>query len=225
LGSSALTTVLINPAYADLVHRVNPASASDLAEVQALIAASASATAKLYPASAYGAIVDARYVNVATLLVSGVDLNARYGVSVGQERIGVTASATYLYNYKEKVTPGASWSQFVSTAGYPVDWRLRTTFDWSHGPYDTALTLNYVDGYQDTTNKRPIGDWTTLDLTVTWRSPATTGPTKGVLVSGSIQNLLDTDPPFYNNPFGVAYDAANANPFGRICSIQISKRW
>jgi len=224
-GSTAATTVLINPAYASLVRRVNASNASDLAAVQALVAASTSSTVKLYPLAAYGAIVDARYLNVASLLVSGVDLNLRYGVSVGAERFTVSASATYLYNYRQKTTPDSSATQFVSTAGNPVDWRGRTTFDWTHGAFDAALTVNYVNHYSDPTNRRQIDSWSTADATLTWRAPTQNGPLRGVMLNAAVLNLFNADPPFYNNPFGIAFDAANASPFGRVVSVQISKRW
>jgi iron complex outermembrane recepter protein len=224
-GSSALTTILIDPAYATLVQRVNGGNAGDLAEVNALLSQASGASAKLYPASAYGAIIDARYLNVASLLVSGVDLNASYGRSFGRNRLTLTGSATDLYAYKQKTTPDGRFEELVSTASRPVDWRMRTTLDWSRAAYDAAVTVNFVDSYRDTVNARTIGSWTTLDATVTWRSPAVTGPAQGLVATAALQNLLDTDPPFYNAAYGVGFDAANATPLGRVWSVQVSKRF
>lgn len=224
-GSTALATVLTDPAYASLVTRVSGSDAAQLAEVQSLIAKSTSASASLYPATAYGAIVNAGYINVASLLVSGADLSARYTFDLGENRLGLIGSATYLYNYRQRTTPTATSEQLVSTAGEPVDWRGRATADWARGPFDTALTVNFVDSYWDPTSDRPIGAWITADLTTTWRSPATSGPAKGLVFNAAIQNLLDQDPPFYNAYFGVGYDPANANPLGRVVSVQLSKRW
>jgi iron complex outermembrane receptor protein len=41
----------------------------------------------------------------------------------------------------------------------------------------------------------------------------------------SVQNLLASDPPFYDTPQGVGYDTANADPLGRFVSLQLNKRW
>jgi outer membrane receptor protein involved in Fe transport len=224
-GSSALATVLINPAYSVLVHKVDPTNPADIAEVKSLIAQSASSSAALFPPSAYGAIINANYLNVATLEVDGVDFNARYAATLGQDRVSLAATATYLADYKQQTTTASALTQFVSTPGEPVDWRGRATLDWMHGPFDTAFTVNWVNQYRDPVSQRTIDAWTTADLTATWRAPETTGPMQGLTFSAAIQNLFDADPPFYNSPFGVGFDPANANPFGRIWSVQLTKRW
>ena len=47
----------------------------------------------------------------------------------------------------------------------------------------------------------------------------------GVSLILSVQNLFDEDPPFYDNPLGLAYDPANADPIGRTVTLQLTKRW
>ena len=47
----------------------------------------------------------------------------------------------------------------------------------------------------------------------------------GTAVSLTVQNLFDRDPPFYDAPEGIAYDAANANVLGRFISLQLTKAW
>ena len=41
----------------------------------------------------------------------------------------------------------------------------------------------------------------------------------------SAQNLVAADPPFYDAIQGVGYDPANAQPFGRVVAVQLTKRW
>jgi outer membrane receptor protein involved in Fe transport len=41
----------------------------------------------------------------------------------------------------------------------------------------------------------------------------------------SVQNLFDAAPPFYDSPRGFGYDAANADPYGRVIALQAAKRW
>ncbi len=40
-----------------------------------------------------------------------------------------------------------------------------------------------------------------------------------------MQNLFDSDPPFYDSPLAIGYDPANADPLGRLISIQLTKVW
>ena len=224
-GSTNLATVLTNPAFSVLVHKIDPSNPADIAQVSSLITQSGSSTAALFPPSAYGAIINANFLNVATLQVQGIDLNGRYTKAIGRGLLTLSGSATYLADYKQQTTAASQLVQFVSTPGEPVDWRARATLDWTRGPFDTALTVNWVNQYRDPVSQRAIGAWTTADLTDTWRSPATTGPMRGLALSAAIQNLFDADPPFYNSPFGVGFDPANANPFGRTWSVQLTKRW
>jgi outer membrane receptor protein involved in Fe transport len=224
-GSTALATVLIDPSYAALVTRLNGADAADLAKVQAIQALSPSSSAAALPASAFGAIVDARYLNVSSLEVSGVDFEAHYGFALAGDRLALTGAASYVYNYRQQTTPTSPTTQYVSTVGLPVDWRGRGTLVWSHGPFDTALSVNFVNSYNDPTNRRTIGSWTTADLSLSWTSPVREGAAQGLVVTASAQNLFDTDPPFYNAYYGVGYDAANATPLGRAVAVQITKRW
>jgi outer membrane receptor protein involved in Fe transport len=79
-----------------------------------------------------------------------------------------------------------------------------------------------VDGYPDAAG-RPIGSWTTADVQV--RYTPTRGPLGGTAVTLNIQNLLNSDPPFYDSPEGVAFDAANTNVLGRFVSVQLTRSW
>lgn len=224
-GQQYLLTVLSNPAYASLVTPINNANPADEAKVEALLAKTSGSLAGLFPASAYTAIVDARYVNSASLLVKGVDIDASYRFALGQNTFGLTGTGSYLYDYSQRQTPDAPPQQLVSTAGQPVDFRGRLIADWARGPYSAAVIINYVDSYKDPIAERRIDAWTTCDLSLSWRSPAKSGPTQGVTVTAAAQNLFDQDPPFYDSTLGFGYDPANASPVGRVASIQATKRW
>lgn len=79
-----------------------------------------------------------------------------------------------------------------------------------------------MDGYPDATG-RPIGSWTTAD--VQFRYAPTHGIFDGASLTLNVQNVLDTDPPFYDSPEGVAFDAANTGVVGRLVSIQLTRSW
>jgi iron complex outermembrane receptor protein len=144
---------------------------------------------------------------------------------MGQNAFNVIGTATWLYDYSQRITPASPSQQLVSTPDYPVDFRGRLTGVWSRGPYSMAATLNYVGSYRDPVANRPIDAWTTADLSITWTPKIQTGPLAGLVTTAAVQNLFDQDPPFYDSPNAVGYDPSNANPLGRVISIQLSKRW
>jgi outer membrane receptor protein involved in Fe transport len=216
---------LIDPSYAPFITRVSPAAnPADLAKVQALMAISTSASIKLYPATAYGAIVDARYVNAAQLQVRGLDLAASYAFDAGPNHFRVGANTTWLVDYRRQLTPTSTTIDLVGTAGQPVDLRGRLSGAWTRGSWSADLGVNYVDSYAATATTK-IDAWTTVDLQIAWTAKTADGPLKGLTLALSAQNLFDADPPFYNSPAGLGYDPANADPIGRFVSAQLTKRW
>jgi len=216
-----ISNVLGNPAYAPFVQTLDPSNAADQAKVAALLAGTTSAA--LYPTTAYTAIVDARYVNTGGLHVQGFDFTARYGAPVGGGKLDLTANASYVLDYKRKVTPDTPWLSLLNQARQPVDLRAKLGATWTREAWSVTSGLNYVDDYKTAAGKA-IDSWTTVDAQITWRAQGA-GWSKGLSAALSVQNLFDTDPPFYDDPQGVGYDTANADPLGRFVSLQLTKRW
>lgn len=227
IGQPVLNDVdnaLTDPNYGPFVHFIDHGDPADLARLNALIAASTSADTGLFPAASYGAIVDARYVNTAEVVVRGVDLAASYGFSRGSDRFDLAGSLSYLMDYRRRVTPTSPSVELVSTAGHPVDLRARGTATWTRDAYAATLGLNYVDSYRGDHGEK-IEAATTVDLQLRWEPTAPTGPLAGLTLSLTAQNLFDQDPPFYDSSLGVGYDPANGDPMGRMVSMQLTKRW
>jgi outer membrane receptor protein involved in Fe transport len=224
-GVNILEAGLDAPAYASLVTHIDPNNPVDEALIAGLLAKAPASTSSLYPASAYSAIIDDRYVNASAVSVAGVDFNADYSFKLGANAFDVFGTGSWLYDYSERVTAAAPSQQLVSTPNYPVDFRGRLTGVWTRGPYSIAATLNYVNSYRDPVANRTIDAWTTADLSATWTPGPSHGPLAGLVVTAAVQNLFDQDPPFYDSPNAVGYDPANANPLGRVVSLQVSKRW
>jgi iron complex outermembrane receptor protein len=216
--------VLGNPTYAPFVTPINPNNPASLAKVSALLAQSTSPDATLFPPSDYAFIVDGREVNTGGLLVRGVDLDGRYDLRLGPtDRLVFSAQATVLVDYVQQVTPTAAPNSLLDTGGQPVSFKGRGGASWTHGPFESTLTVNYVGGYHDVTG-RSVASWTTADLHVAWR-PTTLKALAGASVALNVLNLADSAPPFFNAPQGIGYDPANANPLGRVVSLQVIKRW
>jgi outer membrane receptor protein involved in Fe transport len=232
VGTPVLTDLgnaLTNPAYAPFVTRVDPAAnPADLALVESLIAQSGSNGGNEFPATAYTAIVDARSVNAAETHVRGLDISGTYAVTWGENHFNFAASASYLIDYRRRLTVDEPLVQLLSTAGEPVNFRGRLAANWARGPWAAQVAINYVDGYRAGAGPDPeayIDPWTTVDAQLNWRAPWAQGPLAGVVFTLAALNLLNANPPFYDSPQGVAYDPANASPLGRVVSIQATKRW
>lgn len=82
--------------------------------------------------------------------------------------------------------------------------------------------MNYVDGYRSLEGDA-IDSFRTADLRIGYEPDQ--GPLAGAAVSLSVRNLLNEDPPFYDAPQGIAYDAANADVLGRFVALQVTRRW
>lgn len=216
-----LANALNNSAYAPFIQPLDPTNAADQAKVAAVLAGTTSAG--LYPTTAYTAIVDSRYVNTGGLHVSGVDLSARYGLPLGGGKLDLSSNVSYLIDYARKVTPNSSWLPLLDQARQPVDLRAKLGGTWTRQGWSLTGGLNYVDDYKTAQGKR-IDSWTTLDAQLSWRAQGG-GWSRGLSAALSVQNLFDTDPPFYDDPQGVGYDSANADPLGRFVSFQLTKRW
>lgn len=216
-----ISNVLGNPAYSPFVQTLDPTNAADQTKLAALLAGTTSAG--LYPTTAYTAIVDGRNVNTGGLHVQGLDLTGRYGLSLGGGKLDVSSNVSYLLDYERKVTPASSWLSLLNLARQPVDLRAKLDATWTREAWSLTGGLNYVDDYKTAQGKR-IDSWATIDAQLAWRAKGT-GWTKGLSAAFSVQNLFDKDPPFYDDPQGVGYDTANADPLGRFVSFQLTKRW
>lgn len=215
---------LTNPAYGPFVRRLQAGNPADLAAVQALIARSTSSQVGLFPPESYGAIVDARYVNAAEVRARGVDLQTAYGFTLGQDRFDLTANLSYLAEFSRKLTPTAAAVSVVDRPNEPVDLRGRATATWTRDAVSLMVAANHADNYTAPTGVG-LEAWTTFDAALRWAPEAADGPLAGLALTLSAQNLFDTDPPFYDNPIGVGYDPANADPLGRVVALALTKRW
>ena len=176
---------------------------------------------------AVGAIIDGRFVNTGSTNVSGFDISAAYGFSVGSGQLDLRTSASYVIEFEEKLTPTAPSFDFVDTIFNPVDLRIRSEVGWSNEALSTSLFVNYTDGYTDNASspERKVESWTTFDLSLAYDFASRDDLLKNLSVRLNVQNVFDQDPPFVNNSAGVAFDPNNSNPLGRFISVQLRKNW
>ena len=217
-----IEAALNDPAYAPFVTLVSPATnPTDLVRLQALLARPGALRPTAVPVTRYGAIIDARYANAEETVVEGVDITARYETTLGGGRIGFDLEASKLSAFDRQLTPDGPFQPLLGRPSYPMAWRVRLGGRWSRGPWSAGMAADYVDDGFDAVSDRPIASWTTFDGQVRYDF----GASRGLSVALDIQNILDTDPPFYDSLDGLGYDPANSDVTGRYASIQLIKRW
>lgn len=222
-ASESILTALSDPSLAAFVRFIDPVNNTvDRADMQAILDRPTTSLRDMFPATAYAAIVDARYVNTARVTTQGVDLSVAYPFTVGAYALDGGVNLTYLDRFDAQATPTSPIVSQLDRPNYPVSLRGRAHLGWSRAEWSGDLGLSHVAGYSDLAD-RPIGSWTTVDLSL--RYEPTAGPLAGTALTLNIDNLFDRDPPFYDSPAGVAYDAANADVRGRYLSLQLVRSW
>ena len=181
-----------------------------------------------------GAIVDGRFNNAARTEVAGIDFTVRYDLDTQRlGRFAFTVNGSYLFDFKEAVSPAVPPIERVDTLISPVDLVMRASIGWSDdsGLSATAF-VNYTDSYTDRVSspERAIKAHTTVDLTVGYDigDRLKRVGLNDTLLLLTATNLFDNDPPFVNNNNGftaVGYDPANADARGRFISLSLIKSW
>jgi iron complex outermembrane receptor protein len=220
-----LANALQDPTLASFVTRISPTSnPADLALITALLSSPALSTANgVFAPTTYGGIADNRYVNTSTLQVRGVDLTANYAFRVGDDDVSLTENASYLFDYDQKVTPTSPLLNRVNVVNFPLRFRSRATANWTRGRLTLTGAFNYAGAYRDALGVG-IDAQPTFDAQARL-APSEAGLLRGVTVLLNIRNILNRDPPFYNNTAGVGYDPASGDPIGRFVSIQLTRAW
>lgn len=220
--AASLANALTDPALAPFVTRVDPSNdAADLALVEGFRANPGYALTA-FPATSYGLILDARWVNAAAVTVRGVDLTASYPLTIGGHRVDLDASASQLLDYETQLTAAARPTDRLGQVGYPAELRARAGASWTSGAWGASLHWSHVAGATDATGQG-IDAWNTADAQLRWAPDV--GPLREIDIALSVQNLFDADPPFYNSSTGYGFDPGQADMLGRVVALQMTKRW
>lgn len=219
-----LAGALTDPTLSTFVTRLDPSLPADLARINAFIADPSYPASGSYAPTDFGAVLDARFVNTDQVQVRGLDLNGVLALNRGEDRFDLAANASYLFAYSRQITPTSQARNLRGTAGNPARLRARATGGWSRGPFGATLAVNYLSD-EKALDGTAIESWSTADLQLRWTPQTASGPLAGLAVTASVQNVFDADPPFYDAPQGIGYDAANADAIGRVVALQLTKRW
>lgn len=168
------------------------------------------------------------FTNVSERDVRGIDLTFNYTAETDLGEFSAGANATYLIDYTGRVSSIAPSREEINTLYRPVDFKMRGELSWSRGGLMAFTAINYVDGYRDDIDESIANDidaWTTIDLSLAYETGERFDSVfvNNVRLGLNFTNLLDNDPPFVVTPFGLNFDSANANPWGRQVHFTISK--
>jgi outer membrane receptor protein involved in Fe transport len=85
--------------------------------------------------------------------------------------------------------------------------------------------VDHFGGYRDpsSTLVSQIDPLSTVDLRLAYRSANGTGAFDGMEVGLNAVNVFNAPPPFVDSETG--YDNVNSDPYGRVISLGIQKRW
>lgn len=174
------------------------------------------------------ALFEGRTTNISVEHVEGIDLSIQSSFDLDGSRFNLGANATYTPKHDRSLTPTTPKFSRINEPGFPSDFRFRLTADWQRGAFGLFGGLNYVDGYENPFSiPTRIRSAATIDLAARFDGDAAAGfPIKGLSAVLSVQNLLDSRPPRFADPFtGVLFDATNALSVGRNIALRVTKRW
>lgn len=173
-------------------------------------------------------------LNLGDVRQSGLDFaaNYRHETSFGEFRF--SGSFSKILNLEKSVVSGGPLFDALDTYGFQVSERGRLGVNFNRGGFDANLSANYVGPYLNNATitvagtKLPdtdIPSWTTIDAGIAYEfQGGESGALDGVRASMSIQNVFDEEPPIVLSGT-TAVDLGNHNPFGRIFSFELSKRF
>jgi iron complex outermembrane receptor protein len=218
--------VLNDPSFAGLITRnLDPALIADVC-AHGQYYGGTKADCMQFPAAA---ILDIRSQNRESLRTQGFDLNTAYERGWRPGTLKLRLDGTYLLDFTQQQSPGAPEAQLLNTQNNPINIKLHGAASWRQQRWGATLGVNFQNHYTDTASDphRHVSSYTTFDAQLRYDlAPFGTGLLQNTLVELNAVNVFNVSPPFLNNQIaGIGYDQENADPDGRLLSLQVRKTW
>ena len=176
-----------------------------------------------------GAIFDNRYLNLSTVKTRGLDFRLGYKRGIGGAQWDTGIDGTYILKFEDQFTNSAPVSSILNSQFNPTDIRLRGRAVVSIAGMNMGAYLNFVNAYTNNAviPAEHVASLTTADAVASYTFRLENSVLDGAVVSLSVINIADRDPPYMavSTSFGVNFDGANANAQGRFISLHVHKRW
>ncbi|TAM57515.1 MAG: TonB-dependent receptor [Rhodanobacter sp.] len=219
------TDVLGNPIYADFVD-YDPTEAAQAAALSN--ASFYNFVGTPYDASKVVAIIDDRYTNASRQRIKGIDLSGAYRFDLGEGRLTVRGSASWL-DSTQALTAAQSSYDLAGTLFNPAKLNSRIGAVWQQGGLTASLFGNYKSGVinTNTLDGKRSASFTTFDATLRYDTGARDEAWSNLALELSAQNLSNRAPPLYTpiSPTYTPYDSTNYSAVGRFVSLSVSKHW
>lgn len=170
-------------------------------------------------------IIDRRRRNLSETNTSGLDASISHEWELGEVQLVGDVQATYIFEREERVTSQSPSFDTVGTLFNPPQLRVRGHLGWTRGPWTLDSFVNFVGESEDVRvdPAASIDSYVTTDARWAYESSA-----GGWVIALSAQNLFDQDPPAVSvvDPVvDLGFDPTNANPIGRLISLQVTRTW
>lgn len=188
--------------------------------------------------TAIKAILNEQEANLAAEKEATLEYRANYDLDTDAGHFLVSGVVYDFLNDSLKSAPLSPSESLINLYGEPPRWKGRASASWSEDGFTAMLSVNYVGAYSDNlggpgTVYPKIASWTTEDLYLSYNL----GPSDGagllqnMRLALTVQNIMDTKPPFTLIPAGdllpgqnpISFDTVNASPIGRLIAIQVTK--
>jgi iron complex outermembrane receptor protein len=163
-------------------------------------------------------------INATKERTEGFDLGAHSLLNLNNtDKLVFDLNATYIKEISNTFCDTCVTSDTADTYGEPLKLRLRAGTGWSNAAFSVNGAVNFANAYSDTNLNPPgrIAAFTTADVNATWNIRAS-----GTRLTFNVINAFNSSPPRTSPAFNqVEYDPTNADPRGRILSLQLRQSW
>ena len=220
-------TILDDPRFASFITRNPSAAQLQAACNQGLYVSRGGAGSCLQDPAV--AILDLRNQNLEGVRTQGIDFNAQYQRSGSAGTLKLGLDGTYLLHFTQQEGPDAPPAELLDTQNNPISLRMRGNLSWQRLRWGATIGVNFQNNYTDTGSQphRNIRSYTTFDTQIRYEVAAySQGFLQNTRVELNAINVFNVSPPFLNNQIvAIGYDEENADPYGRLLSIQVRKTW
>jgi iron complex outermembrane recepter protein len=181
-------------------------------------------------ASTPAAIVDYRLANLASTQTNGLDLNVHQKLNSDVGIFDLRLIGNYVFHFDQQVTSASPTVDILNTFQNPLKFRFRAVTAWDrHLPEESglgaSLSMNFTNGYSNPGSPllSEVGSLTTFDAQLRYHTAEGPGWLGGMDFAVNAVNVFNHSPPFADTNFG--YDSLNFQPYGRVLSATVSKKW
>jgi len=218
--------VLDDPALANLVTRNPTAAQVDSACSRGIFYLGTTADCRQFSPQA---ILDIRVQNIESVRTQGMDFNTTYDRNWAAGRLKLSLDGTYLFRFTQAEGANAPPVRLLDTPHNPINLRMHGSLSWQQRRWGATLGVNFQNHYMDTLSEpnRAVQSYTTFDTQLRYElAPFATNFLQNARIELNAINVFNKSPPFLNNQVAsLGYDQENADPYGRLLSIQVRKTW